>query len=56
MEVCHLNTPALRLLDVTVGEYHLDFLPFDSDLLSLELESSFKEVSLVCFSGKKNSH
>lgn len=31
---------------ITVGEYHLDFLPFDSDVLSLEFDTSFKEVSL----------
>eukprot|EP00897_Mesotaenium_endlicherianum_P000068 jgi/Mesen1/10061/ME000730S09342 len=29
--------------DVSIAEYPLDFIPFDEDLLSLELESSFKE-------------
>lgn len=29
-----------------IGEYHLDLIPFDSDILSLELSSSFKDVSV----------
>lgn len=32
--------------DLTLGEYQLDVLPFDSDLLSLESESSFRECNL----------
>jgi len=35
--------------DVTIGEYHLDLIAFDHDLLSLELEESFKECFLVRF-------
>lgn len=33
-------------LDVRIGEYHLDLIPFDSDLLSLELSSSFKDIAV----------
>jgi len=36
--------------EVTIGEYRLDLIPFDHDLLSLELEESFKECYLVRFS------
>ncbi|TPX46403.1 hypothetical protein SeMB42_g01870 [Synchytrium endobioticum] len=32
--------------DVTLGEYHLDIIPLDEDLLSLELENSFRELYL----------
>ena len=28
--------------DVTLAEYPLDFIPFDSDILSLELDSAYK--------------
>lgn len=30
-----------------LGEYHLDLIPFDEDVLSLELPNSFKECNLV---------
>ncbi|RHZ50271.1 hypothetical protein Glove_502g6 [Diversispora epigaea] len=29
-----------------IGEYHLDFIPFEDDLLSLELDYTFKELYL----------
>lgn len=32
--------------DVTLSEYPLDFIPFDSDILSLELDTAFKELML----------
>ncbi|KNC96078.1 hypothetical protein, variant [Spizellomyces punctatus DAOM BR117] len=32
--------------DVIVGEYHLDLLPLEDDLLSLELDSAFRELYL----------
>lgn len=35
--------------DITLGEYHLDFIPLDEDLLSLELDDSFRELYLVCY-------
>ena len=28
--------------DVTLSEYPLDFIPFDSDILSLELDDAYK--------------
>lgn len=28
--------------DVTLAEYPLDFIPFDSDILSLELDAAYK--------------
>ena len=28
--------------DVTLSEYPLDFIPFDSDILSLELDGAYK--------------
>lgn len=28
--------------DVTLSEYPLDFIPFDSDILSLELDTAYK--------------
>ena len=31
---------------IDIGEYHLDLIPFDTDLISLELESCFAEVKL----------
>jgi len=46
-----LNLPSLShscALEVQLGEYNLDLIPFDDDLLSLELEGSFKELFLVC--------
>lgn len=27
---------------ITLNEYHLDLIPFENDLLSLEMESAFK--------------
>ncbi|KAL3150677.1 hypothetical protein ABBQ32_000472 [Trebouxia sp. C0010 RCD-2024] len=32
--------------DVTLAEYPLDFIPFDSDILSLELDTAYKELVL----------
>ena len=32
--------------DVYIGDYPLNFIPFDSDILSLELPSSFKAGAL----------
>ncbi|KJE88792.1 vacuolar protein sorting-associated protein 33A [Capsaspora owczarzaki ATCC 30864] len=32
--------------DLVLGEYQLDILPYDSDLLSLEMENSFRECNL----------
>ncbi|KAG9304488.1 hypothetical protein G9A89_020052 [Geosiphon pyriformis] len=31
---------------ITLGEYHLDLIPFEDDLLSLELENTYKELYL----------
>ena len=28
--------------DVTLAEYPLDFIPFDSDILTLELDTAYK--------------
>lgn len=33
--------------DIQVAEYPLNFIPFDSDVLSLEMEAAFK-VGWVC--------
>ena len=33
--------------DVKTGEYHLDLIPFDEDVLSLEMPSAFRECFLV---------
>ena len=30
--------------DVVVGEFHLDLIPFDEDLLSLEMNDSFRSL------------
>ena len=32
--------------EITIGEFHLDLIPLESDLLSLEMENSFKDVTL----------
>ncbi|KAJ3023189.1 hypothetical protein HKX48_003967 [Thoreauomyces humboldtii] len=32
--------------EITIGEYHLDLIPLEDDLLSLELENAFKELYL----------
>ncbi|EXX62843.1 Vps33p [Rhizophagus irregularis DAOM 197198w] len=32
--------------EITIGEYHLDLIPFEDDLLSLELDNTFKELYL----------
>ncbi|KAJ3158524.1 hypothetical protein HDU86_002749 [Geranomyces michiganensis] len=32
--------------ELTIGEYHLDLLPLEDDLLSLELDNSFRELYL----------
>ncbi|KAI8902260.1 Sec1-like protein [Globomyces pollinis-pini] len=32
--------------DVTIGEFHLDIIPLDDDLLSLEMGTSFKDLFL----------
>jgi hypothetical protein len=32
------------LQHVKMGEYHLGLIPFDSDILSLEIDSIYKEV------------
>jgi hypothetical protein len=33
--------------ELKIGEYHLDLIPFDKDILSLELQSSFRECYMV---------
>jgi hypothetical protein len=33
--------------DIVFGEFRLDLIPFDDDLLSLELETSYKDCFLV---------
>ncbi len=35
--------------DVRIEEYPLDLIPFDDDVLSMELPYAFKECQLVCF-------
>ena len=35
------------LADVQLGEFNMDLVPFDDDLLSLEMDSAFREVALV---------
>ncbi|KAJ1668535.1 hypothetical protein EV178_000208 [Coemansia sp. RSA 1646] len=32
--------------DITLGEYHMDFIPLEDDVLSLELPATFKELYL----------
>jgi hypothetical protein len=32
--------------DITLGEFHLDIIPFDDDTISLDMNTSFKEVFL----------
>lgn len=32
--------------DVKIGEYHLDLIPFDNDILSMELPTSFREFAV----------
>lgn len=39
--------------DITLGEYPLYFMPLEPDLLSMELDSTFKELYLVRY---KYSH
>jgi hypothetical protein len=34
------------IIDVKIGEYHLDLIPFDNDILSMELPTSFREFSV----------
>jgi vacuolar protein sorting-associated protein 33A len=34
---------------VNIGEFQLDLIPFDDDVLSLELEWGYKELFLVSF-------
>ena len=38
--------------DIDIGEYQLDLIPFDEDVLSLELNTSFRDCLLVCQRGK----
>ena len=45
-QVTHQLSTKLTDKDVKIGEYHLDFVPFDSDLLSMELTKSFKDISV----------
>ena len=32
--------------DITFGEYPLDLIPFEEDVLSMELESGFREIAV----------
>ena len=32
--------------DVVIGEFHIDFIPLENDMLSLELSSSFRDLYL----------
>lgn len=34
---------------INIGELQLDLIPFDDDVLSLELDDSYKECFLVCY-------
>jgi hypothetical protein len=38
---------------LTIGEYHLDLIPFDNDVLTLELESAFRDC---CLEGRLDSY
>ncbi|EDO44187.1 predicted protein [Nematostella vectensis] len=44
--LCENRLKALGVSFVNIEEYPLDFIPLDNDLLSLEMESSFKECYL----------
>jgi len=33
--------------DIQLNEFNLDLVPFDDDLASLEMDSAFRELSLV---------
>lgn len=35
-----------KTLDLKIGEYHLDLIPFDNDILSMELPTSFREFAV----------
>ena len=40
------------VLEVTnIGEYHLGLIPFDSDLLSLEMVDLYRQVSVLSLDG-----
>jgi hypothetical protein len=41
--------------DITFREYQLDLIPFDDDILSLELDSAYKECFLVPPSSSSSS-
>lgn len=36
--------------ECSLGEYPLDFIPFDDDVLSMEYDSVLKEIYVVCIS------
>lgn len=36
--------------DIEIGELPLHFIPLAEDVLSLELEDSFRDLFLVCYS------
>lgn len=38
--------------DVTLAEYPLDFIPFDSDILTLELDSAYKVLQQQTISNR----
>ena len=37
---------SVSVADIVLGEYALDLIPFDDDVLSMEISSSFKETYL----------
>jgi hypothetical protein len=42
--------------DVTLGEFQLDLIPFEKDVLSLEMEDSFRECFLVPTRTRTTAH
>ncbi|KAJ3224336.1 hypothetical protein HK099_008580 [Clydaea vesicula] len=45
--VCEMVLEAAGVFgSITFGEYHLDLIPLDEDVLSLEYDSAFKEIAL----------
>jgi hypothetical protein len=45
--VCEMILEELGVMgDITIGEFHLDLIPLETDVLSLEMDNSFKEIVL----------
>jgi len=44
--IAFIDDLLLSFVDITISEFHMDLVPFDSDVLSMELPNAFRDCAL----------